>query len=115
MFRNVIKNKRFLLIAGLVIGLVTLFSHSLRVEIQNRQEKNQGAEQKSESKQDVVVVLPSYAVTVNFFTLHIDGFLEITPVFKSVKKALKVFPTFQKKTNSYFQTLFRFIISPNAP
>ena len=113
MMRNILENKRFLLISGLLIGLVTLFSHSLRVEISS--EKKQTTEQSSEAKQQAVIVAPSDAVTVNFFSLQVDGFLEIAPVFYPIKKTLKVVPVFQKATNTYFQILFRFIISPNAP
>ena len=102
-----------MLVAGLIIGLVTLFSHSLRVEIGRG--KNQTSEKTSEAKHKVVIVAPSDAITVNFFTLQIDGFLEIAPVFYPIKKILKVVPSFQKTTISFFQTLFRYIISPNAP
>lgn len=101
------------MIAGLAIGLVTLFSHSLRVEINTG--KSQTTEQSAESGKQAVIVAPSDAVTVNFFSLQVDGFLELAPVFKSVKKVLKVVPVFEKNTTSLFQTLFRFIISPNAP
>ena len=111
--RNVLKNKRFILVACLSIGLVTLFSHSVRVEIGEL--KKHDTEQTSEAKGHAIIVSPSDAVTVNFFTLHADGFLEIAPVFHPAKKILKVAPTFQKTTNTYFRTLFRFIISPNAP
>jgi len=111
--RKVIKNKRFLLIAGLAIGLVTLFSHSLRLEISSG--KKQTSEQTSETQQKTIVVAPSDAITVNFFSLQVDVYLETSPVFQSVQKVLKVVPTFQKTTIAFFQTLFRFIISPNAP
>jgi hypothetical protein len=113
MMSRVFKNKRFLLVAGLAIGLVTLFSHSLRVEI--RTGKNQATEQTSGANQKTVIVTPSDAVTVNFFTLQVDVSLAITPVFQPVKKVFKVIPVFQRKISSYYQTLFRYIISPNAP
>lgn len=111
--QRILKNKKFLLVAGLAIGLVTLFSHSLRVEINNG--KKQTTEQTSESNQQTIVVVPSDAVTVNFFSFHADGLLGIEPVLYPIKKVLKVVPFFQKTTTHYFQTLFRFIISPNAP
>ena len=110
---RLLKNKRFLLVAGLLVGLVTLFSHSLRVEI--RSGKNLATDQTSGANQKTVIVTPSDAVTVNFFTLHADGFLEISPIFHPEKKISKVAPIFQKKTTAFFRTLFRFIISPNAP
>jgi hypothetical protein len=99
--------------ACLVIGLVTLLSHSLKVEITNN--KKAAAGQTSDTSKKTVVITSSDAITVNFLTLHIDGFLELSPIFKLVKKAFKVAPVFYQATTSYQHTLFRFIISPNAP
>lgn len=106
------KNKNVLLVAGLLVGLVTLFSHSLRVEFKTAKATT---EQKAESEQQTVVIAPSDAVTVNAFTLQVDGFLEIAPIFKPVKQAIKVAPVVLEKTTALFQTLFRYIIAPNAP
>jgi hypothetical protein len=99
--------------ACLVIGVVTLLSHSLKVEIKSKQKAT--TEQTSEATQKTVIITSSDAVTVNFFTLQVNGFLEISPIFNPVKKVFKVVPIFQKATTSYQHTLFRFIISPNAP
>ena len=99
--------------ACLVIGAVTLLSHSLKVEIKGKSKVS--TEQTSEAAGKTVVITSSDAVTVNFFTLQVDGFLEISPVFNPVKKVFKVVPVFQKLTTAYQHTLFRFIISPNAP
>lgn len=106
------KNKNVLIVAGLLVGLVTLFSHSLRVEIKSGKPS---AEQKAETEQQTVIIAPSDAVTVNAFTLQTDGFLEIAPVFKPVKEVVKAAPAIVQNTTSFFQTLFRFIIAPNAP
>lgn len=106
------KNKNVLLIAGLLVGLVTLFSHSLRVEIKPAKA---ATEQKAESEKQVLVIAPSDAVTVNAFSLQVDGFLEIAPIFKPVQEIVKAAPVVVQKTSAYFQTLFRYIISPNAP
>jgi hypothetical protein len=111
---KVFKNKRLLLVAGLMVGLVTLFSHSLRVEVPTKIEKKT-TEQSSSEESNVVIITPSDAVTVNFFTLQVDGFIELTHAFQQVKKVCKVVPSFQKRSTTFFQTLFRFIISPNAP
>jgi len=111
---KVFKNKRLLLVAGLMVGLVTLFSHSLRVEVPTKIDKNT-TEQSSGEEGRVVVIAPSDAVTVNLLTLQVDGFIELTPVFQQVKKVYKVVPSFRKHSTTFFQTLFRFIISPNAP
>jgi hypothetical protein len=111
--QRILKNKRFLLVAGVAIGLVTLFSHSLRVEISNG--KKQSSELTADAGQHSIIVVPSDAVTVNLFSFHADGLLQIAPALYSIKKVLKVVPFFQKTTTHYFQTLFRFIISPNAP
>lgn len=99
--------------ACMVIGLATLLSHSLKVEIKGKSKSS--TEQTSEANNKTVVISSSDAVTVNFFTLSVDGFLEITPLFQPVKKVYKIVPVFQKATTAYQQTLFRFIISPNAP
>jgi hypothetical protein len=106
------KNKNVLLVAGLLVGLVTLFSHSLRVEIKSGKV---ATEQKAEAEQKTVIIAPSDAVTVNAFTLQVDGFLEISPVFQAVKETVKAVPTYCGKATSLFQTLFRYVISPNAP
>jgi hypothetical protein len=111
--RKILKNKRFMLVAGLAIGLVTLFSHSLRVEIGNS--KSQSAEQATESQHQAVIVSPSDAVTVNFLSLPADGFLEAPHVLHHTKNIIKVAATFPMATVPYFRTLFRYIISPNAP
>lgn len=106
------KNKKVLLVAGLLVGLVTLFSHSLRVEIPSGKV---ATEQKAGTEQQTVIVAPSDAVTVNAFTLQVDGFLEIAPVFKPVKQIVQTVPVICGKVTPIFQTLFRFIIAPNAP
>jgi hypothetical protein len=106
------KNKKVLLVAGLLVGLVTLFSHSLRVEIKSGKV---ATEQKAETEQQTVIVAPSDAVTVNAFTLQVDGFLEIAPIFKPVKEIIKTAPIITGRVSPIFQTLFRFIIAPNAP
>lgn len=111
--QRTLKNKTFLLIAGLAIGLVTLFSHSLRVEI--GQVKKQTSEQSSETPNETFIVAPSVAITVNLFSFHVDGWLSNAPTFYPIKKVLKVVPSFQKAATDFFQTLFRYIISPNAP
>jgi hypothetical protein len=111
--RSIVNNKTHLFIACLFVGLVTLLAHSLRVEIKSKPKAN--TEQASGSSQASVFITPSAAVTVNFFTLHVDGFLEISPVFQTVKKVFKAVPEFHKATASFHQTLFRFIIAPNAP
>jgi hypothetical protein len=111
--QRTLKNKTFLLIAGLAIGLVTLFSHSLRVEI--GQVKKQTSEQSSEGPSQTIIVAPSLAVTVNLFSFHVDGWFVNAPSFYPIKKVLKVVPSFQKAATDFFQTLFRYIISPNAP
>ena len=111
--RNIFKNKRFVLVAGIAVGLITLFSHSLRVEIGGG--KDQATEQTSEGDHQAIIVAPSDAVTVSFFSLQTDAFQEIAPVFYPAKKILKVVQPFQRATLPHFRTLFRFIISPNAP
>ena len=111
--RSTANNKFLLLLACLVIGVATLLSHSLKVEIKNN--KKAATEQTADTNKKTVVITSSDAVMVNFLTLHIDGFLELSPIFKPVKKAIKVVPVFQKAATAYQQTLFRFIISPNAP
>jgi hypothetical protein len=109
---KVFKNKNVLLVAGLLVGLVTLFSHSLRVEIKSIKA---ATEQKAETEQQTVVIAPSDAVTVNAFTFSVDGFLEIAPAFKKVEETIKAVPVIAEKATSFFQTLFRYIIAPNAP
>ena len=109
---KVFKNKNVLLVAGLLVGLVTLFSHSLRVEIKS---DKIATEKKAETEQQTIVFAPSDAVTVNAFTLQVDGFLEVSPAYQSIKETAKAIPVYFKKTSSLFQTLFRYIISPNAP
>lgn len=111
--RNIFKNKRFVLVAGIAIGLVTLFSHSIRVEIGNG--KDPAKEQTMEGGHQAIIVAPSDAVTVSFFSLQADTFLEIASVFYPAKKILKIVQPFQRATLPHFRTLFRFIISPNAP
>ena len=106
------KNKKVLLVAGLLVGLVTLFSHSLRVEIKSGKA---ATGQKAETEQQTVIVAPSDAITVNTFTLQVDGFLEIAPVFKPVKQIVLAVPVICGKVAPIFHTLFRFIIAPNAP
>jgi hypothetical protein len=108
---KVFKNKNVLLVAGLLVGLVTLFSHSLRVEIKPAKA---ATEQKAETEQ-AVVITPSDAVTVNAFNFAVDGFLEIAPVFQQVEETFKAIPVYCGKATSLFQTLFRYTISPNAP
>lgn len=110
--RKMVNNKNLLLAISLIIGLATLLSHSVKVEIKS--DKKVNTEQTS-GEQQPVINTPSDALTVNFFTLQIDGLLEIIPVFQSVEKVFKVVPVFQKETTSFQQTLFRFIIAPNAP
>src|SRR5689334_12220244 len=110
--RSAVNNKTFLLVAGLLIGLVTLFSHSLRLEIKN--EKAQSGKAK-ETTEQTVIIAPSVAVTVNAFVFQADALFEISPVFQSIEKITVGAPVIISTTTEYFQTLFRFIISPNAP
>lgn len=110
--RNAVNNKTLLLVFGLLVGLATLFSHSLRVEIKNSKPKTEQTQDPNEQK---VVITPSDAVTVNAFSFHVDSFFEIAPVFRSIENITKAAPAVQKTASTYFQTLFRFIISPNAP
>jgi hypothetical protein len=112
LMRKAVNNKTFLLVAGLLIGLVTLFSHSLRLEI--RSEDPQSGKSK-ETTEQTVIIAPSDAVTVNAFSFHADSLFEIAPVFQSIEKIVEGTPVIIRKTTSYFHTLFRFIISPNAP
>lgn len=109
---KVFKNKNVLVVAGLLVGLVTLFSHSWRVEFKPTQV---ATEQKADTEQQTVVIVPSDAVTVNAFSFEIDGFLQIAPAFQKVEETIKAVPVFCEKATSFFQTLFRYIISPNAP
>jgi hypothetical protein len=106
------KNKNVLLVAGLLVGLVTLFSHSFRVEIKPAKA---ATEQKADTEQPAVVITPSAAVTVNAFTFQVDGLFALAPLFQKVEEAVKAVPVYAEKTSSFFQTLFRYIISPNAP
>ena len=92
-----------------MVGIATLFSHSLRVEIKKEAKAGQPQEQ-----QQTVIISPSDAVTSNSFTFETDTLIEISPVFESVEKIKETVPVVQR-TVSYFHTLFRFIISPNAP
>lgn len=109
---KVFKNKNVLLVAGLLVGLVTLFSHSLRVEFKPTQS---ATEQKAETEQQAVVIAPSDAVTVNAFSFEMEGFMEIAPTFQKIEETIKAVPVYSEKASSFFQTLFRYIISPNAP
>lgn len=109
---KVFKNKNVLLVAGLLVGLMTLFSHSLRVEIKPAKA---ATEQKAGAEQQSVVIAPSDAVTVNAFSFEVDGFLEIAPAFQKVEETIKAVPVYCEKASAFFQTLFRYIISPNAP
>ena len=110
--RNAINNKRFLLVAGLLVGLVTLFSHSIRLEI--RSEKSQEGKAK-ETTEQTIIITPSDAVTVNAFSFEVDALFEIAQAFQSVREISAAAPVLQQSVTTYFQTLFRFIISPNAP
>lgn len=110
--RNAFNNKYFLLVAGLLIGLVTLFSHSLRLEVKSGKATT---EQTQEGSGKTFVIVPSDAVTVNAFAFHADVWVEIAPTFRAVEKIKTAIPVVGRTATTLFQTLFRFIISPNAP
>lgn len=105
-------NKKLVIALGLLIGLATLFSHSFRVEI--RKETKAGTEQSEKSSQ-AIIVSPSAAVTVNAFSFQPEGFLQLAPMYEPIQSTVKAVPVFVQRTSAYFQTLFRFIIAPNAP
>lgn len=108
--RKVINNRTLLLVIGLIVGLATLLSHSVRLEISKPK-----TEQSKESGEQKVVITPSDAVTVHAFVFQVDSAMEVSAVYQSAEKITKAVPVIQKTVSTYFRALFRFIIAPNAP
>ena len=110
----------FVRVLVLAMGMLSvsspLFEQTLQNSIDHRVSEAEAQNQKSGDETDQEIVVPAFQATLSTFSLHLDSYPIVLPDLPELFQVkgyigqLYVFSSY-----SFFKTLFRHIISPNAP
>lgn len=113
--RKTFQYRPVMMVAGVLAALIILFSQSFYHEAQSNLKKIQSEQSSDQEVPQTFISAPSDAVvnsTVENVNEQVPSLLEELFTTDEEAEAVSIIPTF---FGNFFQTLFRAIISPNAP